>query len=319
MYKRDSLEINLYRIPILCILVSFDMLYGISMREQNETKSPMEVTAIIVKAFTKNKDAGNPAGVILDADHLTDAQMQSVATELGFSESVFILKSDVADCRMRYFTVTQEVDYCAHASLAAGFVYLPKSSLLFYETKAGFFTLTRDDEEFITMQQKSPEFGALVQDPFIADILGIDVEDIDDGHMPEVVSTGVPKLIVGVKSLKVLLGIKPDFERIKQLCRAIGARGVYVFTGETVLISSDFHARQFNPLCGINEDPVTGIAAGALGAYLSNEEEEDQSVDTVVEQGYSMDKFGTMRVIVENKAVSVSGQAVIYGERVLTV
>lgn len=279
----------------------------------------MQVTAVLVKAFTKNKGAGNPAGVILNADHLSDAQMQSVATELGFSESVFVSKSDTVDCKMRYFSVTQEVDYCAHASLAAGFVYLPKNSLLSYETKAGEFSLTRDDKDYVTMTQKKPVFGEYITKQIIARALGINITDMTCGSdfQPQVVSTGVPKLIAYVNCINVLLDMKPDLEEIKKLCRATESRGVYVFTGDTLLKESSYHTRQFNPLCGIDEDPITGIAAGALGAYIS-QRYDDGKINITVEQGYSMDKFGIIEVSID-KEVCVKGNAVIYGERVLTV
>lgn len=312
---RHFRENNLYRNLVLCILVSFDALYGISIREQNQAKSHMEVTAILVKAFTKNKDAGNPAGVILNADNLSDAQMQAIATQLGFSESVFVCKSEVAHCKMRYFSVTQEVDYCAHATVAAGVVLHSDVSEITYETNSGVLIMETGDSS-VTLIQKQPDFGEYICREIVANALKIKVSEIAPPRLPQVVSTGVPKLMVQVETMDTLFNMSPDFDAIKRLCRAIGARGVYVFTIETIFVNSDYHARQFNPLCGIDEDPVTGIAAGALGAFIASYE--GGIADIVVEQGYCMDKFGIMEVSV-GKEVYVKGHAVIYGERVLTV
>lgn len=274
----------------------------------------MDIKVILVKAFTTNKDAGNPAGVILNADDLSTEQMQAIATQLGFSESVFVCKSEVADCKMRYFSITQEVDYCSHASLAAGLICIVGRSIS-YETRSGIFSLSRSSKERITMTQKLPEFGQTVNEWIVAKALCIQVDDIEG--IPEVFSTGVPKLIVGIKTLDILLRIQPDFEEIKRLCRAVGARGIYVFTEETILATSHFHTRQFNPLCGINEDPVTGIAAGALAAYIASNDD-DNTADLIIEQGYCMDKFGIIEAYVDLENVFIKGNAVIYGEQIIT-
>lgn len=272
----------------------------------------MDIKVILVKAFTTHKDAGNPAGVILNADNLSTEQMQAIATRLGFSESVFVCKSEAADCKMRYFSVTQEVDYCAHATVAAVHVLKDIKS---HETRAGIFSLSIDKQDKVTIAQKAPEFGEMLNDWIIAHALGIQVDEM--GKYPEVVSTGVPKLIVGVKTLDTLFRIRPNFEEIKRLCRAVGARGVYVFTAETILETSDYHARQFNPLCGINEDPVTGIAAGALAAYIAVSAD-DNTAEIVIEQGYCMDKFGIIEAHVNEDKVLIKGNAVIYGEQIIT-
>lgn len=275
----------------------------------------MEVTAVLVKAFTKNKHAGNPAGVILNADHLTQPQMQSVAKELGFSESVFVMKSDTADYKMRYFSVLQEVDYCAHATVAAAHV-LKGSQYINYETKVGKLKMMVE-EDSVTLTLNRPEFGARIGKEVIADALCVPDDSLSYLMVPQIVSTGVPKLMVRCKSLNALLDMNPDFEKIKRLCTVIGARGIYAFTSDTIFKDSTYHARQFNPLSGINEDPITGVAAGALGAFVS--QYNTGLANIIIEQGYCMDKFGTMEVLYVGSDVFVKGNAVIYGERVLTV
>ena len=129
----------------------------------------------------------------------------------------------------------------------------------------------------------------------------------------QTVSTGTPKLIIGVDSLKTLLGIRPDMEGIKAYCKEHLVKGFYPFTKETMDEDSDFHARQFNPAAGINEDPITGVAAGALGAYAVEHKISDKKEFTI-EQGYCMEKGGKMHVTVDDK-VKVGGYAVIFGEK----
>lgn len=77
----------------------------------------METRVHLVKAFTQDKTQGNPAGVVLYADNLTDSQMLSIAATLGSSESAFVQKSSKADIRLRFFSPTKEVGLCAHATI----------------------------------------------------------------------------------------------------------------------------------------------------------------------------------------------------------
>ena len=316
---RHYQAINLYRNLILCILVSFDMLYGISMREQNETKSLMEVKVILVKAFTKNIYAGNPAGVILNADELNSTEMQSISMQLGFSECVFVSESRQAEFRFRYFTPTSEVDACAHATIAACHV-LTEERIESFETNKGTYSVSIGPDDYITLEQDKPTFGDKVSKIRVAKLFGISHKKIREDWPCMVASTGVPKLMVPITDLETLLGIEPDLKAISDFCFYYPCKGIYLFTTETMDQNSFAHARQFNPLYGIDEDPITGIAAGALGAYFANLNMVEPYYD--IEQGYCMGKSGIVRVYASgwtNQPVKIRGQAVIYGERVLTV
>ena len=213
----------------------------------------MEIKIILVKAFTTDKSLGNPAGVILNADHLTDIQMQDIASELNFSESVFVLNSEKTDYRMRYFSPIKEVDFCAHATVDACYVI---SSVESIETGTGILKVdVNKNSGLVTLWQKKPVFGATVDKSLIAPLLGIAVDNISSEAPCQIVSTDVPKLIIPVRSLEILLSMQPNLEDIKQFCVDSGARGFYPFTTEVFIADSHFHARQFNPLAGIDEDP----------------------------------------------------------------
>ena len=282
----------------------------------------MKIKIILVKAFTNDSNAGNPAGVILNADHLTVDQMQYIARTLNFSESVFVLKSDKADCRMRYFSPTKEVDYCAHATLAGAAVLRTMMAVETHETNAGVFKITVDKQsDLITLWQQKPTFGALIESAQLAPLLGVTTHDINPNMPCQIVSTGVPKLMIPMQSLQSLQAIQPDFEGIKQFCVSIGARGFYPFSTETIFQDSHFHARQFNPLAGIDEDPITGIAAGALGAYWMHHRR-DNVTPYIVEQGYNMGKFGKVYVTASSdteQPVMIHGHSVIVGETELSI
>lgn len=277
----------------------------------------MKFNLKLVKAFTKNPAQGNPAGVILFPENVSDAQMIEIAKDLGFSESVFVFKSDKANYKLRFFTPTQEVDFCGHATIAAWHELLNQeldlndlaSEVYTQETKAGIQSVSCFKDGFIEMRQAKP----IVSDPKIekdevADFFGINNDEISEYPL-EIISTGVPKLLVPVKSLEILFKIKPNLEAIKKYCESSGARGVYVFTNETTEISSDFHARQFNPLAGIDEDPVTGVAAGALSVYAVRHKLLPKNT-FIIEQGKIVGKFGKMYTRVIGDEIFIGGYAV---------
>ncbi|MDH4330542.1 MAG: PhzF family phenazine biosynthesis isomerase [Candidatus Moranbacteria bacterium] len=119
--------------------------------------------------------------------------------------------------------------------------------------------------------------------------------------------------MIGVKSLNSLFKINPNLKGIKEYCREHNVKGFYPFTLETKEKGSDFHARQFNPLIGVDEDPITGVAAGALGAYVVKQKILDKN-NFVIEQGYCMGRGGKIYVKI-NDSVRVGGYAVIFEEK----
>jgi PhzF family phenazine biosynthesis protein len=287
----------------------------------------VKATAILVKSFTQDKGAGNPAGVVLRAEQLTDEQMQRIAKKLGFAESIFVLPSDKADFRLRFFAPSHEVDLCGHGTIAAFHTLLEHGLIdmsgeeqkeLVQETRAGLLGVACHKDGQIVMTQNEATFGEIEQNKArIAQLLGISESEIAD-HLPmQVVSTGTPKLLIPLNSLEAVRKVKPDIEGVKAYCRSTTARGFYPFTTESPILDTDFFARQFNPLADENEDPVTGVAAGALGCYAKKYHLNDKQV-LIIAQGYDLGKGGNMVVDVRS-GVRVGGYAVPYGEEELEV
>lgn len=283
----------------------------------------MQIKAKLVNAFTENPNGGNPAGVIIDANYISEQRMIEISSELGFSESAFVQESDKADFRIRFFSPTQEVDLCGHATIATFHSLIESGQIDFenlenkivtQETKSGVLPVECYKNGLIVMTQKKSEFHQIENDKdLISRLLNIKTDDLME-YPIQSVSTGVPKLIIPVKSLDVLFKIKPDLEGIKEYCKRTGTKGFYPFTFETKE-NSDFHARQFNPLAGINEDPITGIAAGALGAYILKHKLLEQN-QFVIEQGYIMNKPGKIYVQISD-SVKVGGYAFTFGEKII--
>lgn len=282
----------------------------------------MLVTVFHVKSFTTDPQQGTPTGIVLDADNLSDEQMLEIAKKLNYSESAFIQNSKEATYKIRFFAPEKEVALCAHATLATFHTLVETKRLSFdekdelsitQETLLGILPVSGYKDGLIVMTQKDPVFLKVEVDrELIAHLLGISSNDIINQPL-QVVSTGTPKLIVPIISLETLKKIKPDLEEIKEYCKQTEARGIYAYTTETIEKGSDFHARQFNPLAGINEDPVTGVAAGALGCYIKEHKLSNKS-KFVVEQGYNMNKAGKMIVDISN-GVKVGGYCVTVGEK----
>jgi PhzF family phenazine biosynthesis protein len=261
---------------------------------------------------------------MINANGLTPEQMMRISSDLGFSESAFVSKSNKADFRVRFFSSNQEVDLCGHATIATFHTLAEHGQIKFdsdapviktQESGAGVLPVTCYRDGLVMMTQTDPRFDPEVNDRSeVAVLLNISPDALED--MPiQSVSTGTPKLMIPLKSRQFLFDIKPNLSGIAEYCRQNGTKGFYPFTTDTLDKDSDFHARQFNPLAGINEDPITGVAAGALGAYIAHHKFSPKT-KFVIEQGYVMNKAGNIIVDV-SKEVRVGGYAVRFGHRTI--
>jgi PhzF family phenazine biosynthesis protein len=271
---------------------------------------------LIVDAFTTEPLAGNPAGVIPDAGGLDADRMAAIARELGAPETVFVTDSGVADRRLRYFTPAGEIDLCGHATVAVhanlfadGAIGAGDHSI---ETNAGTLDVEVEPGGVVWMGMDAPTVRAVDADESrVAAAFGIDAASILTGELPiAVASTGLPSLVVPVDYLSTLGAVDPDLEALEALAAAFDATGVYAFTFDTLDRESTLHGRMFAPGEGIPEDPVTGTASGAAGAYLRFAEAfEEMPGEMVFEQGHYVDRPGRVRVRVGD-GVRVGGEAI---------
>ena len=270
----------------------------------------VKVPFYLARAFTKNPLQGNPAGVVLDAEMLNDDEMQRIAAEIGASETAFVMKSNKADYRMRFFSPEIEVELCGHATIAAFHTMiemgLMRSEKARVETRAGIINMEIIGK-IVFMEQMPAIFKEVnIEKEKVAKSLGINGEYISDLPM-ESVSTGLFSLNVPIKNLEGMRKMNPDFEMVKEVCREAGAGSIFAFTFETIHQECMIHARCFAPLYGVNEDPATGTANAALGAYLKKHGLLEKNPYRV-EQGIEMGREG--KIIVEvGKRVRVGGEA----------
>lgn len=280
----------------------------------------MEITAELIKSFTTDKEAGNPAGVVLDANSLTDEQILAITRELGFGESAFLQRATSdADYRLRLFSVEGEVNSCATATIAAAYVLFvndPARTSVMFQMKQNDLRVEKNEDGSMLINFSPAELLESmipIERDEIASLLSIPENMIADYPL-EILSIGTPKLLIPITTLEDLLAIKPDLEGVAEYCKKSGARGFYPFTLETKKPNSDFHARQFNPMAGIAEDPVTGVAAGVLASYLKARKILDKN-RFIGEQGYIINTPGEIVVELTDEATRVGGYAVHYGQR----
>ncbi|WP_121822805.1 PhzF family phenazine biosynthesis protein [Halostella salina] len=277
------------------------------------------VRALQVDAFTDEPLTGNAAGVVPDASGLVAEQMQAVARELAVSETAFLLPSDDADRRVRYFTPTQEVDLCGHATVAAhahlyadGAIAAGTHTL---ETNVGVLDIDVTDDGAVWMTQDTPTVRPVDADyDRLADALDVPVGALQDvgADMPTAVaSTGLPFLVVPVNFLEHVGDADPDMAAVEAICDEYDATGLYLFTFDALSGDATLHARMFAPGAGVPEDPVTGTASGAAGAYLREVSAFDGELpeEMTFEQGHFVDRPGHVRVRVGD-SVRVGGDAV---------
>jgi PhzF family phenazine biosynthesis protein len=277
----------------------------------------MEVTVYIVNAFTANEEGGNPAGVVLNADDLSDVQMLSIAAEVGFSETAFLSQSEIANYRIRFFTTTEEVELCGHATIASWSLLndLNRVSDGTYtqETKAGLLSVEIMGS-LTYMQQAQPEFSEVLSISRVAPMLGIGENSFSNQLKPQIVSTGLRDLIVIVNDEDALNGIKPDFNGIKHMSREYKITGLHV---ATILqdMPSFAAARNFAPLVGIDEEAATGTSNGALLCYLKHQKVLPHNQEYRIEQGKTMNRMSYIfGKFIEND-IWIGGKATIIGER----
>ncbi|WP_230534335.1 PhzF family isomerase [Microvirga roseola] len=283
-----------------------------------------------VDAFTQAPFEGNPAGVVLAADGLSEAQMQAIARELNNSETAFVLRPRGGDhdVLVRFFTPTVEVPVCGHATIAAHYVravegLIPEGSTR-QLTGAGVQRIDverLEDGDFrIWIQQQPPTFGPILSETdrrALVAALGIRECDLGQGPI-EVASTGHSKVMVPIRDRAKLDCIRPDLKALSALSRKIGCNGYYPFTLSDPDPGFLAHGRMFAPAIGIAEDPVTGNANGPLGAYLirhdlAGSDARRSGLTALIRQGEVIGRPGQVRVEVAVDPMSGQPNAVRIG------
>ncbi len=204
--------------------------------------------------------------------------MQGIALEMQHSETTFLFAPSVSNCssKVRIFTPGMEISFAGHPTLGSAYVLRykrlvsPTDSEIQLELGVGPIKVKYLPDDHIQMAQGRPKFmKTWTQKQAIAESVGLRADEISDASPMEFVSTGLPFLIVPVKSLKALQRAVPNPALILKALDGQPSQDIVFFTTEHVNSDSDVHVRMFAPEVGVLEDPATGSAAGPLGAYLT--------------------------------------------------
>ncbi len=278
-----------------------------------------------VDVFSERPFGGNPLTVFPSASGLAEEEMQLLARELNHTDTVFVVPptSPQADVRLRFFTPRKEVPLSGHPVLGAHYVLAMLEDVTLeepvtvvqQEVGAGILPVEvhiRGKEiQKVVMSLSPPRFSQPFADKMLVEAaLGIEEGKIGPGDLlPQVVEVGVPWFVIPVVDLKTIQGVRPDLEVVSQLVQRVGTDQFYLFTMETESPEATAHGRQV-PFgdTRLHEDPVTGDAAGCVGAFLVRNRVllPTPSMDLVVEQGHEVGRPGKVDVQVLTREEQVT-------------
>lgn len=272
-----------------------------------------------VDVFTEELYSGNPANVVLDSDSIDEIQMQRIASEAGSPPTAFVLRSKKADVRLRYFTPSGEDPLCGHATIGAVWCLAEQrafgagwSGRHRLETSVGVLPFSveggPEGPSRVWMGQKRPMFASEGDVKEVASALGVGADSLFDDRFPLArASTGLPCLLVSVRSIDVMGKLEPRRDEVVSLCRELDVACIEAFSWGVFDQGSTVHARCFLPSQGQLEDPASGMPAGALGAYLVENEyiPREKFEDIVVEQGHWLGRPSRILVRVEKRSGAI--------------
>ena len=240
---------------------------------------------VVADVFTDTPYLGNPVAVVLDAEGLNPAQMQQIAAEFGYSETTFVLPPEAPahTAWVRIFTPTREIPFAGHPNVGTAFVLaryaaargerLPET--LLFEEGAGLVPVRLIDEHGVTTgaELRVPEAlsrRSQVSPEQVAACLSLDAHQVNtQAHPPQVVSVGLPFLVVELDSREALRRCVPNLQGFRAILPLDGAVSIYAYTLDTAADDQcDVQARMFTPR--MTEDPATGSATAAMTALLAS-------------------------------------------------
>jgi PhzF family phenazine biosynthesis protein len=271
-------------------------------------------------AFTLDRAGGNPAGVWIGATHPGDAEMLRIAADVGYSETAFLAPDDTGGpggYRVRYFSPVAEVPFCGHATIATGVALAERDGpgRFVLATNRGMVPVDverRPDGQLVaTLTSVEPS----VRDPgtgLVAEVLaalGWTPDDLDAALPPAVAYAGAYHLILAVAAYETLAAMAYDFERMRVAMLAADLTTVQLVWREA---PDRFRARDPFAVGGVIEDPATGAAAAALGAYLRWHGDLVPSAAFTIVQGVEMGRPSRIEVAIPDAGggIRVSGTAV---------
>jgi trans-2,3-dihydro-3-hydroxyanthranilate isomerase len=271
-------------------------------------------TFYIVDVFAEQRYSGNQLAVFRDAANLSADEMQAIALEMHFSETTFILSDEVRDggYDVRIFTPGEELPFAGHPTLGTASVIRQEIigqpiEQVTLNLQVGQIPVTFDGD-VLWMKQVSPQFGQTLEIGQLAPVLNLDEADFDPRFPIEEVSTGLPHIIVPLKTMDGLKRARVDSTRYFSLIENTWAKPIMIFCPGGYNESQDLGVRMFAECFGIAEDPATGSGSGCLAGYLVKHRYfGDAAVDIRTGQGYEVNRPSTLclRAAVKEDSIEV--------------
>ncbi|HKN34011.1 MAG TPA: PhzF family phenazine biosynthesis protein [Terriglobales bacterium] len=251
-----------------------------------------------VDVFSSEVLRGNPLAVFLDGRGLSDQEMQALAREMNLSETTFILPRDPATenasgIRVRIFTVQEELPFAGHPTLGTAFVLRGSTgaSEIVLDLNVGKVPVRFEDRDgkpsFGEMTQVDPTFGSIHDTDGVSRACGLSADAIDSSVPIQTVSTGLPYVIVPLRSLEAVHSLSLDPKRIAEYMDKTDGRFFYFVSRETVDPAARLHARM---LFYNGEDPATGSAGGCAAAWMVAHGVAQPEERVPIEQGIEMNR-----------------------------
>jgi len=280
------------------------------------------LTFYIVDVFAESKYEGNQLAVIIGNDKIPTEEMQKIAKEMNFSETVFI--TSVEDYNIRIFTPEVEIPFAGHPTIGTAFIFREefikkKAKTMLLNLKIGqiaiLFKYQGDLLSEIWMEHKEPTFHGFFSPELLAEIINLNEDDIDDRFKIQEVSTGVPTIIVPLKSLAAIQKANINKKKYYELIKSTQAKSILIFSPETYNEENDLNVRFFADYLGVPEDPATGSANGCLAAYLVKHDYFNKNnINVRVEQGYEIGRRSLLLLRAEKKEgkyyIAVGGKVI---------
>lgn len=280
-------------------------------------------TVLRYSAFDVDGTGGNPAGVVLDARGLSDPEMQAIAANVGFSETAFLTPDGKTAGRagdrhleIRYFSPLAEVAFCGHATIATAVAFAERNGTgeLVLSTSAGevaVSTYAEHDRVLATLTSVGPSVRQVGEAELTEALaaLGWTAGELDPALPPRIANAGNDHLVLAAGSRERLAELTYDEQALGSLMARLGWTTVHLVWRAT---ATEFHARDPFPPGGVFEDPATGAAAAAFGAYLRALGLIEPPVQIRIHQGEDMGRPSLLVVDIpagETTGIKVSGTA----------
>lgn len=266
-------------------------------------------------AFTGDPDGGNPAGVVVGADALSEARMQRIAADVGYAETAFV--SGAGRRRgIRYFSPVAEVPFCGHATVATAIALARTEGdgMFAFETRVGEVAITTRIDAGVraaSFTSVEPYVEPLADRPLdaVLALIGAERADLDAAHPPMLAYAGNRHPLIVLADSELFETFAFDAGAARALMDAEGWPATIIVLRD--LGDGRWDARNIFPVGTLVEDPATGAAAAATGGYLRAIGAVRPPARIVITQGRHVGRPGVLTVDVpETGGITVSGSAV---------